>query len=69
VDERTENSLAEKHLGVLVDCSKNMSHKYAQKANYILGCIKNSRASRMREVPLLCETSPGVLCPDVVSLE
>jgi len=36
----------------------------AQKANHILGCIKSSMASRLREVILpLCsgETPPGVL--------
>jgi len=38
----------------------------AQKANYILGCIKTTVASRSREgILLLCsgETPPGFLCP------
>ena len=42
----------------------------AQKASYILDCIKRSIVSSVREVMmLLCagETSPGVLCPGVES--
>ncbi|PKU39329.1 hypothetical protein llap_10373 [Limosa lapponica baueri] len=44
----------------------------AQKANFILGCIKRSMASRVREVILsLCSTlvrpPPGVLCPALES--
>ncbi|KAK4806746.1 hypothetical protein QYF61_022165 [Mycteria americana] len=60
-DERTENCPSEKELGVQVDEKLDMSQQCAhtvQKANCILGCIKRSMASRLRDVILPLYSAP-----------
>ena len=56
----------EEDLGVLVDNRLAMSQQcalVARKTNHILGCIKKSVVSRLRELIDL----PSLLCPDEVT--
>ena len=56
-DKRIEHSPAIKDLRVLLDGKLDVSQQCAQKANHILGCIKRSVASRLRElIPPFCPT-------------
>jgi len=55
------SSLAEKDLGVLVDTKSNTSQQSTlatEKVNGILGCIRQSTASRLREVILPLYSTP-----------
>lgn len=65
-DEGIERGALEKDLGRLVDKKLNMAQKSlftAQKANRILGCIKRSITSRLREVSLpLCSCEIPLGC-------
>jgi len=61
-----EISLAGKDLWVLVDSKLNMNQQWAlhtKRANSMLGCIRQSTASRSGEVLSTSEATAGVLCP------
>ena len=65
-DNLLERSSVEKDLGVLQDNRLAMSQQYApvaKKANGILGCIKKSVASRLRDVVL-----PLYFCSGFISI-
>jgi len=60
-DDHLEDIIAEKELGIMVDIKLNMSQQYTlttKAANDILGCIRQSTASRSREgIRPLCSAS------------
>ena len=61
-DEWLDDCEEERDLVVLVDAQLNMRHQFAQvanRANAILASIRNSVASRSREVIILCTQSRG----------
>ncbi|KAK4808512.1 hypothetical protein QYF61_005829 [Mycteria americana] len=71
-EEWLESCLAEKDLGVLADSQLNMSQQCAQvakKANSILACIRNTVASRTREVIVPLYSAPRRATKVVEGLE